>query len=122
MLQMQQFDLKFVENKFSELKNISLKILALIDDNIIEQETKLLELQKLFENRRNLLEDLKKLHNTDLWHDIFGKNDDFIRNKFSEFENLDVEINRKLTNIVNDIGANIKNLVKNSAVLKYYEG
>ncbi len=122
MLQMQQFDFEFVEKIFSEINNISLKILTLMDDNTIEQEFKLLELQKMFENRGNLLEDLKELHNTDLWKTIFGGNDEFLQKKFSEFEILDVEINKKLTNIVNDIGANIRNLVKSSAVLKYYEG
>lgn len=122
MLQMQQFDFEFVENKFSDLRKISLKILMLIADNSIEQDAKLLELQNLFENRRNLLEELNKLYNSELWHDIVDSKIEFVNEEFSKIKKFDEEINKNLTIIVNDIGANIKNLVKSSAVLKYNEG
>ena len=120
MLQMPLFDFIELEKKITEIKKISLKILSLLSDNTIEQEVKISNLEKLFEIRKKLLEDLRKFQKEDLWHEIFNNKMEFLKDNFLEIEKYDMEINQKLTNIVSDIGANLKNLLKNSAILKYY--
>ncbi len=120
MLQMPQFDFESVKKKIDEISKISLKILVVLSDNTIEQDIKISNLENLFERRKELLEELRKFQNEDLWHEIFSTKIDFLKEKFSEIEKFDADINEKLTNIVNDIGTSLKNILKNSAILKYY--